>query len=129
MADAGRALADGSLETARPALAAAVTRLVNVDDKRRQSWVQNRWARLEREHGQAGAARQLATLALAAARAVEAPSEAALATCELMHAATRLGDDAAYAEAEAALAELEARGPLSREARDMIALTTGDSPA
>src|SRR5690606_14953086 len=66
MADAGRALADGSLETARPALTAAVTRLVNVDDKRRQSWVQNRWARLEREHGHIQAARQLATRALAA---------------------------------------------------------------
>ena len=129
MAEAGRALADGTLETARPALAAAVTQLVNVDDKRRQSWVQNRWARLEREHGHIEAARQLAKRALAAARAVEAPSEAALATCELMHAATRLGDDAAYAEAEAVLAELEAQSPLSREAREMIAFTTGEIPA
>lgn len=129
MADAGRALADGTLDTARAVLEAAVTRLQHVDDKRRQSWVLNRWARLEREHAHVVAARELSARALAAARAVEAPSEAALATCELMHAATRLGDDAAYADAEAVLAELEAQGPLSREARDMIAQTTGETPA
>jgi hypothetical protein len=121
MAAAGRALSLPDLGDARPALGEATLRLTELDDKRRLAWVANRWAQRERREGDRRAARALAKRALVAARAVEAQSEAAIATCELMATAA---DDAAYAAAEAALAELEADSTLSDEARRLIELVT-----
>jgi len=120
LARAALALCGTDIGTARPALAEAVERLRVLDDKRRLCWVANRWARREREHGDAAQAGRIAARAIAAARAVEAQSEAAIAACELMAAAARDADDAAFAAAEAALAELEADGTLSFEARRWI---------
>lgn len=104
----------------RAALEAALQRLQELDDKRRLAWVANRWARDERRRGDRGEARRLATIALEAARAVAAKSEAAIASSELMVGAALADDDDAYSEAEQALADLEAEGSLSAEARAIV---------
>lgn len=120
LARAALALCNPDPDAARPALERALEGLRQLDDKRRLCWVANRWAQREREQGDADRARPIAERALAAARAVEALSEAAIAACELMAAAARAGDDDAYADAEATLAELETSATLSFEARGWI---------
>lgn len=121
MAQAALAFAGDDLQGARPALGEALSLLQGLDDKRRLAWVGNRWARWERERGHGANAHRLAELAFSAAQAVEGFSEAAIASCELMMAAQTMADDDAYAKAEQALAEREAAGTLSFEARTWIA--------
>lgn len=115
---AAAALARAGIDDARPDLDRAVRQLRALDDKRRLAWVANRWAQRERAEGDPEEARRLAAIALEAALAVEAQSEAAMAACELMAAGAH--DAGAYGHAEEILAELEATSTLSREARQLV---------
>jgi hypothetical protein len=124
LASAAIALAETALDEARLGLNLATEELRVLDDKRRLAWVCNRWARREREEGDRDASRRLAGDALAAARAVDAMSEAALAACELMALANLDGEDGSYAVAEQTLAELEESTTLSFEARRQVAQIT-----
>lgn len=124
LAAACLALLEPDLASARPDLERTLELLRQLDDKRRLAWAANRWARREHEQGNASAARALGGRALAAAQAVEAWSEVAIAACELMTAAAGDGDDAGFAEAEALLAETEAERTLSAEARAAIERAT-----
>jgi hypothetical protein len=128
MAAAGLALVDPTLDDARTSLQAIVQRLRLLDDKRAIAWALNRWAARERDEGSPASALELAREALRAALAVEAYSEAAIAACGVMLAATMLDDDDAFVEAERALADIEARGTLSMEARRMIRAAADGNP-
>lgn len=129
LAAAGLSLAEEDLGLARVGLEKALTQLGRLDDKRRRAWVANRWAHRERLSGSAEAALGLARSALESALAVEAWSEAAIAACELMATALLMSDDQSYVEAEAVLADCEARGTLSYEARRLIEETTTTADA
>jgi predicted ATPase len=124
LAAACLALLAPELAAARPALERSLEQLRQLDDKRRFAWAANRWARREHAFGASSAAGELSRRALAAARVVEAWSEAAIAACELMLLAGGAADDPAYAEAEAALAELEAQRTLSFEAQRAVERAT-----
>jgi hypothetical protein len=128
MARAGLALVEPDPRAARIALRGAVDRLHLLDDKRALAWVKNRWAAREHHEDDPAAARRLSSEALEAALAVEALSEAAIAAGGMMLAAARLDDDDAFAGAETALAEIEAHGTLSMEARRLIRAATDGAP-
>lgn len=125
-ADAALALAEPELDLARPKLAEASERLHALDDKRLLAWVLDRWARRERTARRFDDAAALARRALHAARAVESRNEAALAACELMTCAQLREHDEDYAAGETVLAELEAQGSLSSEARAAIAALSNE---
>lgn len=118
------ALTEPSIEAVRAGLLPVVERMRVLDDKRARAWVDVRWARRERLAGELCQAKLLAQRALETATIVASHSEAALAACEIMAAATQDDRDGDYAAAEDTLATLETEASLSREARDFIRETT-----